>query len=248
MNHHQNISPRNRVSRRILFGAVGLFIGLAPSSQAVPVTVEQIGITPSELVWIDVTGFRSGKEHAGMNRLLVNGTLENGFCIDPFHSNIGGPQLYDMVPLTSAPKDDHLIAGTHMTASEAQTICQLWALAYPLIASNPRMAAALQIAIWEVIGGNQFHFKMKKKTKDFGAGLLLSKVQAPNYNGPSANLVALTGPGQDFVISVSSPPESVPDNGATITLFGLALAVLAGIKRLSNFPSKSGFRYPSSIK
>jgi len=110
-----------------------------------------------------------------------------------------------------------------MTASEAETISELWALAYPLIGSNPRKAAGLQIAIWEVVGGNQFHLR---SARDYGASVLLSTVRAPNYNGPKANLVALTGPGQDYVID---PPgrQLVPDNGATMTLFGLALAALA---------------------
>jgi hypothetical protein len=202
-------------------------IGLVPSSKATPITVQQIGITPYETVSTRVMGSRhSVKVRSGVSQLLVNGTLVNGFCIDPFHPSIGGLQHYDMVSLTSAPKDDHLIPGTHMTASEAETISELWALAYPLIGSDKRKAAGLQIAIWEVVGGSQF--QLGKRAKDYGASLLLSTVEAPNYNGPRANLVALTGPGQDFVIrdTSGSSPESVPDKGATITLFGLALTAL----------------------
>ena len=223
MNRLKKLSPKNRTTRRILIAPLALLLGLAPSSKAVPITVQQIGITPYETVSIRVTGAQSGQVRAGVSRLLVNGVLTNGFCIDPFHSTIGGPQPYKMVPLTSAPKDDHLIPGTHMTASEAETISELWALAYPLIGSSPRKAAGLQIAIWEVVGGSQFHLR---SAKDYGASLLLSTVRAPNYNGPKANLVALTGPGQDYVID---PPgrQLVPDNGATMTLFGLALAALA---------------------
>lgn len=181
---------------------------------------------------IRVAGTQSGQVHSGVSRLLVNGVLTNGFCIDPFHSFIGGPQAYQMVPLTSAPKDDHLIPGTHMTPSEAETISELWALAYPLIGSNPRKAAGLQIAIWEVVGGSQFRLK---SARDYGARVLLSTVRAPNYNGPKANLIALTGPGQDYVIDPDPHGrELVPDNGATITLFGLALTALAllGLSKL----------------
>jgi hypothetical protein len=76
-------------------------------------------------------------------------------------------------------------SGTHMTASEAETISELWALAYPLIGFNLRKAAGLQIAIWEVVGGNQFKLT---SAKDYGAGLLLTTVEASNYNGPKANL------------------------------------------------------------
>jgi hypothetical protein len=226
MDHNPRVSSKNRLRRGLLIGAAGLLIGLVPSSKATQITVEQIGITPYETVSTKVMGSPHNRNvRSGVNQLLVNGTLANGFCIDPFHPSIVGLQPYDMVSLTSAPKDDHLIPGTHMTASEAETISELWALAYPLIGSDRRKAAGLQIAIWEVVGGNQF--QLGKRAKDYGASLLLSTVEAPNYDGPKANLIALTGPGQDFVISAPSGEASVPDNGATMTLFGLALAALA---------------------
>jgi hypothetical protein len=238
MDHHHHVSPKNRLTRPILIGAVAFFFGLAPSSKATPITVQQIGITPYETVSIRVTGFRSGRMRSGVNQLLVNGILANGFCIDPFHASILGLQSYEMVSLTNAPKDDHLIPGTHMTANEAETISELWALAYPLIGSDPRKAAGLQIAIWEVVGGNQFH--LGRRAKDYGAGQLLSTVEAPNYNGPMANLVALTGPGQDFVICAPPDRESVPDNGATITLFALALAAWRCFDRQSRSVRRPG--------
>jgi len=230
MNRFKKVSPNNRLTRCILIASLALFLGSAPPSKAVPITVRQIGIAPYQTVSIRVAGAQSGQVRSGVSQLLVNGVLTNGFCIDPFHSVVGGPQPYEMVPLTSAPKDDHLIPGAHMTASEAETISELWALAYPLIGSNPRRAAGLQIAIWEVVGGSQFHLK---SARDYGASVLLSTVRAPNYNGPKANLIALTGPGQDYVIDPDPHGrELVPDNGATITLFGLALTALA-LLRLS---------------
>jgi hypothetical protein len=220
------------VIRPTLLAALGFSLALAPSLKAIPVTVQEVRTAPFENVWINVTGFYSGKTHAGVIQLLLNGTATDGFCIDPFHFGLGGPQPYQMVPLTSAPKNDHLTPGAHMTAGEAATISELWALAYPLIGSDPVKAAALQIAIWEVIGGNQFSLT---SAQDYGASLLLTTVEAPNYHGPKANLIALTGPGQDFVIPDPSPPkpaptpvpQSVPDHGATLILFGLALAALA---------------------
>ena len=221
-----------KIKNRVIWGTFvaifGALLGLAPSSKAVSITVQELQTAPFEPVRIDVTGFYSGKVHAGVIQLLVNGTPTDGFCIDPFHFGLRGLQAYQMVPLTSAPKNDHLTPGAHMTAGEAASISELWALAYPLIGSDPVKAAALQIAIWEVIGGNQFSLT---SAQDYGASLLLATVEAPNYHGPKANLIALTGPGQDFVIADPSPPkpdptpvpQAVPDHGSTITLFGLAL-------------------------
>lgn len=147
-----------------------------------------------------------------------------------------------------------------MTAGEATTISELWALAYPSIGSNPGKAAALQIAMWEVIGGSQFRLTSRK---DYGASLLLSTVDAPGYNGPKANLIALTGPGQDFVISnpIAHPPSqppaqppgkplSVPDNGRTVTLFGLALPALAlfGMAKRVGNPARDMVRRRAALR
>jgi VPDSG-CTERM motif len=141
-----------------------------------------------------------------------------------------------------------------MTPAEAETISELWALAYPLIGADPRKAAALQIAIWEVVGGNQFHLT---SGRDYGASRLLSIVEAPNYAGPRAGLMALTGPGQDFVIdptdhvSVSVPvpprvPVSVPDTGSTLGLFGLALTGLV-VLRLATARRRMSSSEPSKL-
>src|SRR6266566_1143763 len=99
MKRFKKISPRNRTTQHILIGPLALFFGLASSSKAVPITVQQIGITPYETVSVRVAGVQSGNVHSGVSQLLVNGTLTNGFCIDPFHSIMGGPQAYEMVPL-----------------------------------------------------------------------------------------------------------------------------------------------------
>jgi hypothetical protein len=195
--------------KRILIGmlwATTLAVTSVSSLQATPVTVQEVGISPYKIVNISVTGFYSGNVYAGVNQLLVNNVLTNGFCIDPFHFSAIGQQPYNAVDLTSAPK------GLNLTAQGADTIRMLWALAYPQIGNDAAKAAALQIAIWMVVGGNNFQLI----GNDWGASLLLQTVTNPNYNGPRANLLALTGPGQDYVI------EAVPDGGTTVGLLGLA--------------------------
>src|SRR5205823_7251577 len=73
----------------------------------------------------------------------------------------------------------------------------LWAIFY-----NPGMkenkAAGLQLAIWEIVGGDDFSVI----GKDYGANLMLAALRS--YSGPGAGLSALTGPGQDYV--VLTPP------------------------------------------
>jgi hypothetical protein len=164
-----------------------------------------------------VTGFYTGGVYAGVNKLLVDSVLTDGFCIDPFHFSIGGPQSYNSVALISAPKDDHLLAGTHMTGAEAFLNTWVWTVGYSACLTAEQ-AAGLQIAIWEVVGGADFHLT---SANDYGASALL--ISAASYGGPLANLIALTGPGQDFVIA--GPPR-VPDTGATSTLFASALVSL----------------------
>ena len=211
---------RALIRTKISAGIMALLLSGMCHLQATAVTVQEDGISPYEIVSITVPIPYSGGVYAGLNQLLVDGVLTNGFCIDPFHFSVSGPQPYYVVDLTSAPKDDHLIAGSHMTGAEAVLISELWALAYSGIGNDAAKAAALQIAIWEVVGGSDFQLT---SADDFGAGQLLSMVEAPNYSGPTANLLALTGPGQDFVIA----GDPVPDGGTTLALFGLALAGLA---------------------
>jgi hypothetical protein len=96
---------------------------------------------------------------------------------------------------------------------------------------TPEAAAGLQIAIWEVLsglGGQNFSVI----GNDYGASLLISTITAPGYNGPTANLVGISGAGQDYVI----PRPTVPDGGATVTLFSLVLVGLAATGLMKSKP------------
>jgi hypothetical protein len=197
--------------KRILVGTLWATTLALSSVKATTVIVQEVGITPYEIVNIIVPIY-SGPVYAGVNQLLVDHVLTNGFCIDPFHFSVSGEQQYNVVDLTLAPK------GANMTPAEATIIRRLWALAFPQIGNNAARAAGLQIAMWMVVGGSNFHLT---SGNDYGASLLLATVTAPGYNGPSAYLIALTGPGQDYVM------ELVTDGGTTLSLFGLAIIGLA---------------------
>ena len=55
---------------------------------------------------------------------------------------------------------------------------------------------------------------------DYGASADLASLST--YNGAPANLLAFTGPGQDFVIA----NPAVPDSGGTLLLLTVAVAAL----------------------
>ena len=162
----------------------------APSIHAV--LVEDLGVRKGAPAHISLsTGF-NGFVGAGIKKIQVDGVQMDAFCIDPFTMALRSSPGYKFVPLTKAPE-----APFTLSASEAIEISDLWAMFY-----NPGMkenkAAGLQLAIWEIVGGDDFSII----GKDYGANLMLAALRS--YSGLGAGLIALTGPGQDYV--VLTPP------------------------------------------
>ena len=209
---------------KTLVAAVGL-IGMCYSAGAVPVTVQEVGIGSHESVEIISSTLGDQWVYAGTLNLLVNGTATQGFCIDPFHWSVTGPQQYNSEPLALGPKAP--VSG--MGTTKALEIEQLWAKYFtPTI--NNQDAAGLQIAIWEIVGGANFQLK---SGIDYGAGNMLSWLYK-NPSAPAANLLAVTGPGQDYVIPCG---PGVPDAGQTAGLLGIGMAAVAWMQ--SRFARKA---------
>jgi len=175
-------------------------LGLAAITSAQAHLVEDFGVRRGAPAHISLsTGF-NGFVGAGIKNIHVDGVQMDAFCIDPFTMALRSSPGYRFVPLTKAPE-----APFTLSASEATEISDLWAMFY-----NPGMkenkAAGLQLAIWEIVGGDDFSVI----GKDYGASLMLAALRS--YSGPGAGLIALTGPGQDYV--VLTPPgqgdESTP--------------------------------------
>ena len=175
-------------------------LGLAATGSAQAHLVEDFGVRRGAPAHISLsTGF-NGFVGAGIKKIQVDGVQMDAFCIDPFTMALRSSPGYKFVPLTKAPE-----APFTLSASEAIEISDLWAMFY-----NPGMkenkAAGLQLAIWEIVGGDDFSII----GKDYGANLMLAALGS--YSGPGAGLIALTGPGQDYV--VLTPPgqgdESTP--------------------------------------
>src|SRR5882757_9492632 len=185
--------PSLALSLAALFSAI-----TAPSIHAI--LVEDLGVRKGAPAHISLsTGF-NGFVGAGIKKIQVDGVQMDAFCIDPFTMALRSSPGYKFVPLTKAPE-----APFTLSASEATEISDLWAMFYhPGMKENK--AAGLQLAIWEIVGGDDFSVI----GKDYGANLMLAALRS--YSGPGAGLIALTGPGQDYV--VLTPPgqgdESTP--------------------------------------
>lgn len=186
---------------------------------AIPVTVQEMGVGPNEVVQITSSTLGTAWVYAGIIDLQVNGIATDGFCIDPFHWSITGPQAYNAETLGAGPK----APGGPMGAAAALKIEQLWAQYFSAGMSNDK-AAGLQIAIWELVGGANFQLD---SSSDYGAGDMLAWVNG-NSTATAADLVAVTGPGQDYVIpnGPNIPQTSVPDGGTTVLLLGMGFASL----------------------
>lgn len=236
-------------------------LGIVAKSNAAGVTVTDVtdwSTTPEEVVTIDTPylGYDGGA-YAGINDLSVsiNGgaaTVNDGFCIDPFHFSDTGPQPYSIVPLTSgAPK----APGT-LNAYTATEIEDLWAEYFsPTMSSSS--AAGLQVAIWMLVSSNAVATGelTNKDAVTFSGntyGATTDLASLATFHGTPADLEALTGPGQDYVIAVptNNVHHNVPDNGATLIMLALTCGVLAASRKLliakAGEPGKSQVRVPSA--
>jgi hypothetical protein len=213
--------------------------GFAANVNANSVTVTDVTdwqTTPVEAVNANLTylGYNGGV-YAGINTLSVNNgtstSIYSGFCIDPFHWSANGPvSAYQAVPLIDGPKSPATLNAFTTTEIEG-----LWGEYFsPTMSSSS--AAGLQIAIWELVSSNavandglasQYAFALDPGQYDYGASQDIASLST--YDGPTPQLTALTGPGQDYVIDVigSPPPQpSVPDGQGTFIMLAMTLGVL----------------------
>ena len=167
---------------------------IAPSTQAH--LVEDLGVRKGAPAHISLsTGF-NGFVGAGIKKIQVDGVQMDAFCIDPFTMALRSSPGYKFVPLTKAPE-----APFTLSASEAIEISDLWAMFY-----NPGMkenkAAGLQLAIWEIVGGDDFSVI----GKDYGASVMLAALRELFRTGRRVNCPH--GPGAGLCRSNPSRPVS----------------------------------------
>ena len=215
-------------------------LGLAATTSAQAHLVEDFGVRRGAPAHISLsTGF-NGFVGAGIKKIQVDGVQMDAFCIDPFTMALRSSPGYKFVPLTKAPE-----APFTLSASEATEISDLWAMFY-----NPGMkenkAAGLQLAIWEIVGGDDFSVI----GKDYGASLMLAALRS--YSGPGAGLIALTGPGQDYVVlrppgqGDESTPTPRPHSTPTPTPHSTATPTLTPSPHSNPTPTSTPTSTPSS--
>src|SRR5207244_6551043 len=74
------------------------------STTACAITVQELGVSPAEIVSISVSNFYTGGAYAGVNKLLIDGVAADGFCIDPFHFSLSSSPGYQFISLVNGPK------------------------------------------------------------------------------------------------------------------------------------------------
>src|SRR5213595_3011662 len=162
------------IARSPLALSVAAALSLLVTNPAQAHLVEDFGIRKGAPAHISLsTGF-NGFVGAGIKKIQVDGVQNDAFCIDPFTMALHSSPGYKFVPLTKAPE-----APWTLSPSAATEISDLWAMFY-----SPNMkkktAAGMQIAIWEIVGGDSFSVIGKK----YGAYRMLAALQ--RYSGPGA--------------------------------------------------------------
>ena len=213
---------------------LAVLVATIGQTQATSITVKELSVNPAKIVNITITGGNfgsgrstySGNAYAGVVNILADGTAMDAFCIDPFHFSSYSSLNYNVVDLQEAPKDGLIYDGP-MGATAADKISRLWAMAYSPTLS-PLNAAALQLAIWEVVGGD--YFKWNDPTPYVfdvyeEAQALLNRLPGQTTSADLVALKSVDQRGQDYVVA------RVPDGGATAALLGFGLLGLSLIRR-----------------
>ena len=193
-----------------------LSVSVLPAS-AEPLAVVEAGVGAYEVVNISSSTLGDNLwVYACSIDILVDNNSTQGFCIDPWHWSLGGTMAYNSEDLSVGPKNPG-----PMGATTALQIEQLWQQYYSPAMSNSN-AAGLQIAIWDLVSASVSAatdgaaWYTLNSGDDYGAGAMIAWVES-DPTAAAANLVAITGVGQDYVVQASALPSAILD--AALTAF-----------------------------
>jgi len=194
---------------------IGFLSFAVVSLKAEPLAVVEAGVGADEIVNISSSTLGDNLwVYACSIDILVDGASTQGFCIDPWHWSLGGTMDYNSETLGTGPK-----APGPMGAAVALQIEQLWEKYYSPSMSDSN-AAGLQIAIWDLVSAsveaqtNDAAWFTLNSGNDYGASTMIAWVES-DPTAAAANLVAITGPGQDYVVQQSILPSAIINAAAT---------------------------------
>jgi len=218
---------------RNAFNVFLVSLAVVLSARANTVSVAELGVGANETVWINSSGLGNNQHvYAGVVKLSVDGVAMDGFCIDPWHWSSQTASPYSFEDLSLAPKSANNAGPNPMGELTATKIEQLWAEYYSSGISKVT-AAALQLSIWCLVDAAVSNGSYSLVGIDADSALVKAKMAemnsflASNPTAKRANLVAITGRSQDYVI------QSVPDAYSSLVLLGFGLGGLALLRRRS---------------
>lgn len=218
---------------RIALSLVGALAVASSASASVTlelVSVGQPGMNNYQTVHLQagspVNINQSGVE-AGFYNLLVDGVATPAFCIDiATDQHVGLPLYtdYNYTPLASAPTS---VAGP-MGATAAANIEKLWAAYYTDASSSSVKAAALQVAIWEVVAAGTGTYTLTVSGNSDVTSQATTYYNSLGSLTAQADLVALTDNGQAYVVPV---PEARSLIAGALLLLPLGASTLRILRK-----------------
>lgn len=185
-------------------------------------TVDYVNVSPSQTVTIRGT-WHSGGVYAGIYNLVVDGASMDSFCIDLQDNSYTDPATYNVKALEEAPDPTFGPMGNAKALAVAELLYKNW---WDKDITNAAEAAALQVAVWEILADGASGFDLTSGsfyTEGYDTTLANSYLASITGSGDYTHLfVGLShGTYQDYIVRIPVPAAVL------LGIFGLSVA---GIK------------------
>ncbi len=202
---------------------------------ATPVTIEELGVDPGQVINAHLSNFYSGSVYAGTYGITVDGVLTNSYCIEFLQFSSSGPTGYDLMGLPNDPK-----------YREAAWIMQQYDPNKPGTSADNLVNA--QVAIWEIMSadpgslrsGDLYVRAWSGYGSREGAQAIVDQVLGLYGQGyfnsfdTSGFMLAHNESFQDYILksgSIVDPQENPVPEPSTVFLLGGGLIAFLGMGR-----------------